>query len=55
MARITIDLDIKCKRCGKKGATEGGTCLSCIALALERGEFDHILHKPQKDDKRNDG
>ena len=54
MARIEINLDKKCKRCGEKGATKNGLCLKCVTKALERGEFDHILHKSQKDDERND-
>ncbi len=53
MARIEINLDVKCNRCGEKGATQNGLCLKCVTLALEWGEFDHILHKPQEDDKRN--
>ena len=45
---IHVNLDIKCKRCGKGGATRGGLCLVCIAKALKNGEFDPILkkHKP---------
>lgn len=44
-ARIEIDLDAKCKRCGDKGAAQNGLCLKCITKALETGEFDHILKK----------
>jgi hypothetical protein len=40
---ITIDLNKPCKRCGKKGTSNGGLCLRCILKALEAGEFDHIL------------
>jgi len=54
MARIEIDLDKKCVRCGEKGATQNGLCLKCVTKAIERGEFDYIFHKHQKDDKRND-
>ena len=45
MSRIEINLDAKCKRCGGKGATQNGICLSCITLALQRGEYDHIIDK----------
>ena len=45
MARIEIDLDKKCVRCGKKGATQKGICLKCITKALENGELDHILDR----------
>ena len=45
---ISVDLDAKCKRCGKGGATQSGLCMACIAKAVKRGEFDHIInkHKP---------
>ncbi len=42
---IDIDLDKKCKRCGKGGATQCGVCLSCIAKGVKAGEFDHIIKK----------
>jgi len=47
--KITIDLDKKCKRCGKGGATPGGICMGCVAKAVKNGECDHILkkYKPQ--------
>ena len=28
---IRINMDAKCKRCGKAGAMESGYCLACIA------------------------
>ena len=45
---IHVDLDAKCKRCGKGGAMQNGICMGCMAKAVGRGEFDHILkrHKP---------
>ncbi len=42
--RLTINMDEKCKKCGKKGATEGGYCLPCITKA--------IIKKPVKNGKR---
>jgi len=42
-AEIIIDMDRKCKRCGKKGATQSGVCLKCVTKAIQKGEFDHIL------------
>jgi len=27
---IDIDYDLKCKRCGKRGATTSGLCLACV-------------------------
>lgn len=50
MVTVTIDinLDEKCKRCKKGGATPSGLCLNCIGKAVTAGEFDHIL-KPAKD------
>lgn len=48
---ITIDMDKKCKRCGKKGATQSGFCMKCISTGFKNGEFDHIL-KPLKTKER---
>lgn len=31
---ITIDMRVKCKECGQKGATENGLCLKCITTTL---------------------
>ena len=42
---IKVNLDTKCKRCGKGGATQNGVCLSCINKAIKSGELDHILKK----------
>lgn len=42
---IKVDLDAKCKRCGKGGATQSGVCLPCINKAIKNGEFDHIFKK----------
>ena len=47
-ADITINLDAKCKRCGKGGATQSGVCLPCINKAMQDGEFDHILKRLRK-------
>jgi len=47
-AEIRIDLDAKCKRCGKSGATQNGLCLDCINKAIKQGELDHIL-KPLRE------
>jgi len=44
---IKIDLDKKCRRCKKPGATQGGWCLACVAKGIKNGEFDHII-KPIK-------
>jgi len=44
-ANITINLDAKCRRCGKGGATQNGFCLLCINKALQSGEFDHLLRE----------
>lgn len=40
---ITIDLDRKCRRCGKGRAANGGLCLKCVVKALESGELDHVF------------
>ena len=48
MLEIKIDIDKKCKRCKKPGATESGLCMACIAKGVKKGEFDHII-KPMRD------
>lgn len=50
---IHINLDSKCKRCGKGGATDNGVCLPCINKALKNGEFDHII-KPLRNKVRRE-
>lgn len=35
--KLTIDLDVRCKKCGKRGAEERtGLCLGCIADEAEK-------------------
>lgn len=36
-ATISIDLDKKCTRCRRKGATPSGLCLDCISKNIEKG------------------
>lgn len=51
---IHVDLDAKCKRCGKAGAVEtSGICMACVAKGVKKGEFDHILkkHRPTLKEK----
>ena len=43
MTAITINMDQPCRRCKKKGATEGGYCLKCILRMMREGKFDPIL------------
>ncbi|KKN29287.1 hypothetical protein LCGC14_0845930 [marine sediment metagenome] len=56
MADIHINLDAKCRRCGKGGATQSGVCLPCFNKALQRGEFDLILekYKPKSTQQKGD-
>jgi hypothetical protein len=43
---ININLDAKCKRCGKPGpVNKTGLCMSCIADDIRDGKFDHIINK----------
>ena len=45
-ATIHVNLDTKCKRCGKGGVVEqSGICMACVAKAVKNGEFDHILKR----------
>ena len=46
--KINVNLDAKCSRCGKGGATQSGLCMECIAKGVRNGEYDHIL-KPLRD------
>lgn len=48
MLEIKVNLEKKCKQCGKAGACENGYCLACIAKEIEKGKFDHII-KPLRD------
>jgi hypothetical protein len=45
---INVNMDKKCLRCGKGGATDGGYCMKCIAERIGEGKYDHILKKGQK-------
>lgn len=45
---IKVDLDKKCKGCGKGGATQSGYCMACVAKGIKDGKFDHII-KPIKE------
>ena len=44
-AVIKVNLDAKCTRCGKGGATQSGICIPCITKAIKNGELDHILNR----------
>ena len=46
---INISMDRKCSKCGKKGATESGVCLNCVAKHIA------ALTKAQKLPKRERG
>jgi hypothetical protein len=46
---IDIDLNKKCVRCGKGGATQSGYCLECINKNLNEGKYDHLLTKAEKE------
>lgn len=43
--QIDIDMDKKCVRCKKGGATQGGFCLSCVLKNMKEGKYDHIFDK----------
>ena len=44
-AVININLDAKCRRCGKGGATQSGVCMACMARGVKTGEFDEIIER----------
>lgn len=45
---INIDMDRKCTKCRKGGATQNGLCLTCINKAIRSGGYDHILKKAKE-------
>lgn len=42
---FTVNMDEKCKQCGKKGAVNGGICMKCMTKNLKSGKYDHIIKK----------
>jgi len=42
---IEINMDVKCRRCKKGGATQNGYCLKCITKNITEGKYDHILKR----------
>jgi len=48
MITIEIDLDKKCIRCKKGGATQSGLCMTCITKALKHGEYDPVINSIKK-------
>ncbi len=47
---ININLDKKCKKCGKKGVAQNGLCLDCSSDLIEK-QIDNILKKKPKEAK----
>lgn len=47
-ATLHVNLDQRCKRCKKPGATQNGYCLSCIVKMIDEGKFDHLFDKIKK-------
>jgi len=44
---LTIDMALKCSRCGKSGATGSGLCMTCICADIRSGKYDHLkVRKP---------
>jgi hypothetical protein len=41
-ADVTIDMDLACKKCGKKGGTENGLCLRCITETIRPSNGDQV-------------
>ena len=42
MLEIKVDLEKKCLKCGKGGATQNGYCLGCIAKDAKKGKLDNV-------------
>ncbi len=47
-AAITVNMDERCTRCRRKGATESGHCLRCIARALKEETMRRRGHTDPK-------
>lgn len=43
---IVIDMNLRCKGCGRRGATRSGYCLRCVAKRIKK--------LPPKGEVRND-
>jgi len=52
---ITIELGVKCKACGRKGATECGYCLRCVSKHLERRLKQRSRKQPARRDAEESG
>ena len=46
---INVDMDKKCSRCGKNGATQNGICMKCMGNMVKKGELNHIIKKVKGD------
>jgi len=46
---ITIDLDKKCRQCGRKGAADNGICVRCVLKNMRAGKYDHLLERARKE------
>lgn len=48
---LSVNMNAKCKCCGKGGAVNNsGVCMKCIAKAVKRGGFDHLIKKEATND-----
>jgi len=46
---ITIDLDKKCRQCGRKGAADNGICMTCLLKNMRAGKYDHLIERMRKE------
>lgn len=52
MAKIRIDMDKRCSRCGEEGSTQNGLCLKCITKGIKKGEWAHITGRARRQGSR---
>jgi hypothetical protein len=45
---INIDMDKKCVRCKKPGATDGGLCLKCVAKRIKGMSREELLRLSER-------
>ncbi len=55
--KISLDLDAKCKRCGKGGAMPNGLCMPCVTKDIQAKIFrrENLTMSSRKQDRKRKG
>lgn len=43
---ITIDFNVQCRRCGRRGALENGLCLKCMTVMIRQRGLQSMIGAP---------